>query len=471
MSFFRKLYIKQKLILIIMLISSTALLFACAALIIYDQVTYRQVMIRKLHTLAEIIGNHCTAALIFDNENDAMETLSILLKAEEYIVFASLYDKNDRVFAKYKRQDAATDFLPIVPQEDGCYFEKNYLVLFQEIILEGEKIGRVYIQSNLGEIQARLQRFVIIVAFVLGILLLVSYLMTSKLQRIISKPILHLAEVAREVSLRKDYTIRANLFSQDELGFLTERFNEMLMQIEAQNIALQNAHQELEKRAQELQKELTERLKVEELIKASLKEKDVLLKEIHHRVKNNLQVICSLLYLQSKNAKDEQALEMFKESENRIKSMALIHEELYQSENIVRIDLADYIQRLTSHLSNSYGIKMGIIDISLQIDKVSLSIDKAIPCGLIINELVSNSLKYGFPNEAKGKISVVLISENENHVTLTVKDNGVGLPTGFDFQNTDTLGLQLVNTLTRQLKGHIDLNSNHGTTFKITFPV
>lgn len=454
-----------------MIISSTALLLACAALIIYDQVTYRQVMERKLHTLAEIIGNHCTAALIFDNENDARETLSILLKAEENIVYASLYDQNDRIFARYKRQDAATDFLPLVPQENGCYFEGDYLVLFQEIILEGEKIGRVYIQSNLGEIQARLERFVVIVAFVLGILLLASYFMTSKLQRVISKPILHLADVAREVSLRKDYTIRAEQFSQDELGFLTGRFNEMLMQIETQNVALQKVHHELEERARELQRELIERQKAEEKIKASLKEKEILLKEIHHRVKNNLQVICSLLYLQSKKAKDQQALDMFKESENRIKSMALVHEELYQSKDIVRIDLADYIKRLTSNLSSSYGVGMGTVDILLKIDDVSLSIDKAIPCGLIINELVSNSLKYGFPKQSKGKISIDLVSENENHIALTIQDNGIGLPKGFDFYNTSTLGLQLVHTLTRQLKGQIEWHSNTGTSFKITFPV
>ncbi|MBN2029252.1 HAMP domain-containing protein [bacterium] len=471
MSFFRRLYIKQKLILIIMIISSTALLLACGALIVYDQMTYRQVMEQKLQTLAEIIGNHCTAALIFDHEGDATETLSILLKAEKYIVFASLYDQNDRVFAKYKREDADTDFLPLVPREDGTYFEGKYLVLFREILLDGEKIGRVYIQSNLGEIQARLERFVVIVGFVLAILLLVSYFMTSKLQRIISKPILHLADIAREVSIRKDYTIRAEQFSQDELGFLTERFNEMLMQIDAQNVALQKAHGELEKRAQELQKELVERLKAEERIKASLKEKDVLLKEIHHRVKNNLQVICSLLYLQSKKAKDQQALSMFKESENRIRSMALIHEELYQSEDIVHIDFADYVQRLTHNLSNSYGIGMGRIDMSLKIDNVSLSIDKAIPCGLIINELVSNSLKYGFPDGSEGHIHVRLVSENENHIALTVEDNGIGLPKGFDFGKTDTLGLQLVHTLTRQLKGQIEWHSNDGASFKITFPV
>ncbi len=470
MSFFRKLYIKQKLTLIIMIISSTALLLACAALIVYDQFTYKQVMEQKLQTLAEIIGNHCTAALIFDHEGDATETLSILLKAEKNIVFASLYDQNDRVFAKYKRTDADTDFLPLVPREDGTYFEGKYLVLFQEIILDGEKIGRVYIQSNLGEIQARFERFVVIVGFVLAILLLVSYLMTSKLQKVISKPILHLADVAREVSLRKDYTIRAEQFSQDELGFLTERFNEMLMQIDAQNVALQKAHGELEKRAKDLQKELAERLKAQEKIKTSLKEKEVLLKEIHHRVKNNLQVICSLLYLQSKNAKDQEALDMFKESENRIKSMALIHEELYQSDDIVHIDFADYIQRLTNNLSNSYGIGMGMVAMSLKIDDVSLSIDKAIPCGLIINELVSNSLKYGFPDKSKGEIQIHLVSENKNHIALTVHDNGIGLPKGFDFDNTKTLGLQLVRTLTRQLKGQIEWHNSHGTLFKVTFP-
>ncbi len=471
LSFFRKLNIKQKLTLIIMMISSTALLLACGTLIVYDQVAYRQVMEQKLQTLAEIIGNHCTAALIFDHEEDATETLSILLKAEKYIVFASLYDQNDRVFAKYKRMDADTDFLPLVPQEDGTYFEGNYLILFQEILLDGEKIGRVYIQSNLGEIRARLERFIVIVGFVLAILLLVSYFMTSKLQRVISKPILHLADVAREVSLRKDYTVRAEQFSQDELGFLTERFNEMLMQIDAQNVALQKAHRELEERAKDLQKELVERLKAEGKIKASLEEKEVLLKEIHHRVKNNLQVICSLLYLQSKKAKDQEALNMFKESENRIKSMALIHEELYQSEDIVHIDFADYIQRLTNNLSNSYGMGMGMVNMSLKIDDVSLSIDKAIPCGLIINELVSNSLKYGFPNKSKGQIQICLVSENENHISLIIQDNGVGLPDGFDFYNTETLGLQLVHTLTRQLKGEIEWHSNSGTLFKITFPV
>jgi len=434
MHFFQKLYIKQKLTIIIMGISSVALLMACAALIVYDQATFRQFMKRNLNSFGEIIANHTTAALIFDNEKDAGETLATLLRADKNIDFASIYDKDDRVFAKYKRKAANTLSLPLVPKENGCYFYKNHLILFKPILLENEKIGKLYIQSNLGKIQSRLKRFALMIVFVLCMSFLASYLLTSKFQRIISQPILHLANVARDVSIKKDYTIRAEKTSQDELGFLTERFNEMLMQIQA-----------------------------------SLREKEVLLKEIHHRVKNNLQVISSLLYLQSRKAHDQQTIEMFNESQNRIRSMALIHEKLYQSQDIGKIDFADYIRSLTNYLSSSYGLKSRATNITVNISNVFLSIDKAIPCGLIINELVSNSLKYAFPEGRNGKIDIQLVPDKNNHVALIVDDNGVGFPKDLDFRKTKTLGLQLVNTLTKQLKATIELHNKKGTRFEITF--
>jgi len=209
----------------------------------------------------------------------------------------------------------------------------------------------------------------------------------------------------------------------------------------------------------------TERRIAEERIRASLKEKEVLLKEVHHRVKNNLQIISSLLNLQSKYIKDDQALEMFKESRNRIRSMTLIHEKLYRSKDLANIDVAEYIQNLSSNLFRSYSA--GRISLRTQVDDILLGVDTAIPCGLIINELVSNSLKHAFPDK-QGEILVDLHRDN-GKFTLRVRDNGVGFPEHVDFRNTDSLGLQLVCTLTDQLDGEIELDRAGGTEFRITF--
>jgi len=214
--------------------------------------------------------------------------------------------------------------------------------------------------------------------------------------------------------------------------------------------------------------DITERKRAEEQIKASLKEKEVLLKEIHHRVKNNLQIISSLLSLQSPYLKDGQASEMFRESQNRVKSMALIHERLYQSKYLGEIDFAEYVRKLTVDLFHSYGVDSSAIQLVLNVSDILLDIDTAIPCGLIINELVSNSLKHAFPAGEKGEVCVDFSSDNDNNFKLVVSDNGVGLPEDLDFRNTESLGLQLVNALINQLDGAIELDKSGGTAFKIT---
>jgi len=216
-------------------------------------------------------------------------------------------------------------------------------------------------------------------------------------------------------------------------------------------------------------RDITNRKQAEEQVKASLKEKEVLLKEIHHRVKNNLQVIYSLLDLQSNYIKDPQALRVFKEGQNRIRSMALIHEKLYQSRDLAKIDFAKYLQSLTDHLFRSYGVDPETITLRIYVEDVFLGVDTAIPCGLIINELVSNSLKYAFPTGRNGEIVIDLRSDRENNLTLTIRDNGVGLPKDLDLQNTMSLGLQLVTLLSAQLGGTLALDRRGGTAFKITF--
>lgn len=198
------------------------------------------------------------------------------------------------------------------------------------------------------------------------------------------------------------------------------------------------------------------------------RQKEVLLKEIHHRVKNNLQIISSLLSLQSEYIKDKQALEMFRESQNRVRSMALIHETLYRSEDPARINLVEYVQELVTNLFRSYGIGPDRIKLNLDVTDGFLNTDTSISCGLIINELVSNALKHAFSGDRQGELHVGLRSEG-GRFTLTVRDNGKGLPKDLDIHNTKSLGLQLVNTVTNQLGARAEVHSNGGTEFKITF--
>lgn len=214
-------------------------------------------------------------------------------------------------------------------------------------------------------------------------------------------------------------------------------------------------------------RDITDRRRSEK-IKASLEEKEVLLREIHHRVKNNMQIISSLLNLQSYYIKDKKYVDMLKESQDRIKSMALIHEKLYQSESLANIKSSDYIAALVNSLFQSYEVTTQRIAVKLEIEDMSLDIDTAIPCGLIINELVSNSLKHAFPDR-EGEIMIVFRSIDDTK-ELTVSDNGVGIPEDVDFKTTESLGLHLVTILAEdQLDGEITLDRSKGTTFCITF--
>lgn len=215
--------------------------------------------------------------------------------------------------------------------------------------------------------------------------------------------------------------------------------------------------------------DITKNKNTEKEIKSSLKEKEVLLKEIHHRVKNNMQIISSLLNLQTKYVADDKlAVDVLKESQNRVKSMAMIHEKLYQSNDISHIKFDDYIESIVSDLFYSYNIDKTQIKPFLSVEDVKLNIETAVPCGLIINELVSNILKHAFNGVSTGKIKISL-KGNDDKYFLNISDNGIGFPEDIDFKNTNSLGMQLVNNLVDQIDGDITLNMSQGTEFKITF--
>lgn len=210
--------------------------------------------------------------------------------------------------------------------------------------------------------------------------------------------------------------------------------------------------------------DITSRKIAEEAIRKSLKEKELLLKEIHHRVKNNLQIIVSLLKLQSKYIHDVRDLDIFNKSRARVETMSLIHEKLYKSADIEDIKIGSYLKDLTTYLLNAYGVNQSLVEVRVKAEDVRLGIDTAIPCGLIINELFSNSLKHAFHPEQNGMIEIEIF-KNEDKITMTVSDNGKGIPPNYDVQNTDSLGLQLVYTLVKQLDGTMTINNACGAKF------
>ena len=217
-----------------------------------------------------------------------------------------------------------------------------------------------------------------------------------------------------------------------------------------------------------LSRNITETIEYEAMLVESVREKEILLKEVHHRVKNNLQVINSILNLQSSYVEDAKTLEIINESQNRIRSMSYIHESLYQTKDFSSINFADYISNLVQNLVHSYQLYQNKIELDLQIEPVKLALDQAIPCGLILNELISNSLKYAYPDDGVGKIKIQ-VTEKKNMMQFVVEDFGIGLPKDFDVENSDSLGLSLVYTLVEQLDGQLILKTDGGTKFLITF--
>lgn len=207
--------------------------------------------------------------------------------------------------------------------------------------------------------------------------------------------------------------------------------------------------------------------KADEEIKQSLHDKKVLLREIHHRVKNNMQIISSLLNLQLNYVKEEKAVNVLKESQGRIKSMAMVHEKLYQSPSLTKIDLKDYVEALVSNIFFTYGVSANHIKSEVNVENIEIGIDTAIPCGLIINELVTNSVKHAFPNN-NGRVKVKITSHHDD-IELLISDDGIGLPENLDYEKTESLGLKLVKSLVDQIDGHMTLHTNDGTSIEIIF--
>jgi PAS domain S-box-containing protein len=215
--------------------------------------------------------------------------------------------------------------------------------------------------------------------------------------------------------------------------------------------------------------DVTERELTEAALHASLQEKEMLLREVHHRVKNTLQIVSSLLYLQSEKAGEGSARDVLQNSRNQVRSMALVHEKLYRSEDLARVDFGEYVGSLRTSLLQTYGTASRGIEVKVDVDAVLLDVDLATPCGLIINELVSNALKHAFTGREEGEVGIGFYADGDQYV-LTVRDDGIGLSEGVDLQEAQSLGLQVVGSLVEQLKGTVQVDRHAGSRFTITFP-
>ncbi|MHC4540828.1 MAG: sensor histidine kinase [Planctomycetota bacterium] len=241
-------------------------------------------------------------------------------------------------------------------------------------------------------------------------------------------------------------------------------------QLRAANQQLRASEQQLRAANQQLIASEQQLRATNQQLKTSLEEKEVLLREIHHRVKNNLQVVVSLLSLQSENVQDDEAARLFRESQLRVKSMALLHEQLYETENLAHINLGDYVRHLTDELRCSYGADAQEIRFKIDVEDVFPGIDKAVPCALIINELVSNCLKHAFPGDRAGEIRIGLDSDEQGNCALSVSDDGAGFAQDVELTDARTFGLKLVSILAEQLQGAVILDQSAGTSFRISFP-
>ncbi|MBN2442382.1 MAG: HAMP domain-containing protein [Spirochaetales bacterium] len=281
--------------------------------------------------------------------------------------------------------------------------------------------------------------------FIIILGIIISYI----LSRSISRPIEQFIKAAQIIG-NGNLDYKVEIFTGDEINELAKEFNQM---------------------TERLKKTISDITFAEKKIERSLKEKEILLQEIHHRVKNNLQVIMSMLRLQTKSTKENGLAEKINEIQNRIKSISLIHEQLYQSENFINIDFTLYIRSIINNLFRFYKTDPARIQLTFDIDSLILGIDQAIPCGLIMNELISNSLKHAFPGDKKGQISVSLHSKEENKIELTISNNGIPIENDLDYyKNSETLGLYLVIILAEdQLNGTITLDRTNGNKFIISF--
>lgn len=515
--------IRKKILVIMMAVSTAALVVACIAFALIETHSFRQTMVRDLSTLTEVIAYNSTASLMFSDPVDAGVTLKTL-QAKPAVKAGWLFNTDGILLAEYLKPGVSAMPTPPPPEQDLHLFTEDGLVVNRRIFVNEGYIGGIILLSGLEEMQSILRRNVLTMIGVLIGSFMLTYFLSSRLLRVISSPISELVSVARGVSQDRNYAVRAEKYREDEIGVLFDAFNSMLETVQKREIDLVEAKQEAEASAQEsqdllatmgqinlelelevrkrkriedelkqhraqleqavkkrtlqlteanlrLEQEIEEKRLAEENIRKALEEKVVLLGEIHHRVKNNLQIIASLLQMSKSRARTSEASEQLGEAHAKIFTMALIHSQLYQNERFDEVNMERHVKELFSHLASLYGRKSHIAA-RIFISGLRLPVTQAIPCALVLNELVSNAFKYAFAGKETGSLVISMKQDGNGTIGIQVEDNGVGIPEEIDVDHTSSLGFKLVRNIVRhQLGGTFHIDRRLGTRVHIEFPV
>jgi two-component sensor histidine kinase/HAMP domain-containing protein len=518
---FRDLPIQKKIMLMIVSVNAFALLLAFGVFAAYEVIVLREEAEDSISIAAAMIGYSSTGALMFDDPLDAKETLAGL-GADSSIEAAWIYMSNGRPLATYVRDGIQPGSPPQI-RPDGCYFEDGRLWCFHSISHEGVFAGTIVLKDDISDIQEILERGVVVMVAVVLMSFLASLVLSAQMQRIITGPIIRLAHVARSISKKRDYSVRKTPEAKDEIGYLVDTFNNMLDEVQAHiessiraretaeestekarrladelkriNLSLTkeiSARKELEETLRqhqknleetvqartrqlaianrELSREIVEREEAERKIRTALKEKTILLGEIHHRVRNNLQIVSSLLNLSKGRAISEEARQAIEEARSRIFTMALIHSQLHLTEDFSQIDMCGHIRKLWSSIHQIYEPLQRDVIPFIDCRDAKLTLTQAIPCALVLNEAVTNVFKHAYEDGSPGPCHISIERPQEDRIVMRVRDEGRGIPETIDVEKTDSLGLKLMRNLVRdQLGGEFRIQRNRGTDIWIEF--
>ncbi len=418
-------------------------------------------------------GNFMGVMKVVVNIEEIHETIDRASTRSEYetLEIHLINRENKVVYCKYyKFLEDLSDDLPFEKMDgDRGYFEEKRFggdkgkSLFSYAVSKGYEEFRglgwiLLIEYRTQEIYApirKLRNGIIVISLVVSIFAMLASVFISGR---ISNPVTKLKNAMTAIGKGKLDT-EIEVESNDEFGELADSFKKMVEDLTRTTTSIDN-----------LNKEIVERKRAEQKIEASLKEKEVLLTELHHRVKNNMQIITSLLQMRGAKLKDPEAVEAFRDSRDRVRAMILIHETLYQSEDFANIELSDYVTRLANNLFLSVWAGREPIALEKNLEPVFLPLDRAVPCGLVMNELLTNTLKHAFPEGTNGQINISVAAIDPGEVEIIISDNGVGFPGDTNFRNAAGMGLELVvGIVEKQLGGQIELNQEEGTEFRIRF--
>ncbi|PKB64994.1 MAG: hypothetical protein BZY80_01385 [SAR202 cluster bacterium Io17-Chloro-G2] len=477
--------LSAKLTVVVTILIVAAVLSVTALSIHREQGYFRSELEQQAQVILESLEVAAVDSL-YRLDKDTLADIAQRLREKPNIVSIRFYDEAGRVLADPDDMGAARRFQvdtfgQRLASADSLIFQwqDDRLIAGLAVIAGPQRLGAISVGLSTAALGGKLgvvRNQGIIVALVtaaVGVLLALLWCRT------ITNPLRELARAAENIGAG-NLPSRIPVRRGDELGKLTGAFNDMGDNLrltlaslhqsrDRLEIEVHNRTAELSNANESLRDEIAHRRLAEEQIRASLREKEVMLKEINHRVKNNMQIISSLLNLQSRNFNDEQTLRSFQVSQDRIKAMALVHEKLYQSDDLARIDFGEYIKSLATDLGNSYGLASRDINLNIDVVDILLGVDTAIPCGVIVNELVANSLKHAFSGGQPGEITISF-REVDRQYKMVFKDNGVGFPEDLDISRPSSLGLTIVKALTGQLGGTIRLGRKGGSEISITFP-